>query len=82
MILYEVKRVVNFLKEEPENPYSGLYARKVKNYVKRLGKYNEYISKDELYTIVGVEGGRFITANVIGTMDSASAQELAKAFKK
>ena len=80
MILYEVKRVVSYL--ESGDTVEVYAAKKVKHYVKRLGKYNEYISKDELYTIVGVGVGREVAANVVGTMDAASAQLIEKSFKK
>ena len=59
MITYPVSRVLDYLK-----PVNSYYYRVVKRFVKR--NYNTvFITKDELYTLVGVEVGRGVAANVV-----------------
>lgn len=70
MILYNVSAVKAYLEK---CGYSDT-AEYLKLSVKKLGKYNEYISKAELYSIVGYDMGRYISAGVVGVMDAASKQ--------
>ena len=77
MILYNVSAVKAYLEK---CGYSDT-AKYLKLATRKLGKYNEYISKAELYSIVGYDMGRFISAGVIAVMDNASAQAIYKSFK-
>lgn len=59
MITYPASRVLDYLKRV--NPF---YYRAVKRFVE-FNDNTVFITKDELYTIVGVEVGHGVAANVV-----------------